>query len=185
MSVAAKPVTADELDQFPDDGKRREIIGGELYVTPAPTPTHQEISSHLQFCLYQEIVLTGAGKVYAAPLDVRFSNLDQVQPDLLAIRQDRLNIARGKFVQGSPDIVVEILSPSNPHYDVVEKKRLYEHYGVPEYWIVDPKLRKLTVYQLTAGSYVEIEPINGMLQSTAVTEFTIDPAVLFAKFESA
>jgi Uma2 family endonuclease len=180
MSVAATLLTADELDQFPNDGKRREIIGGELYVSPAPARTHQELSMRLSYLLYEAIDLTGTGKAFAAPVDVRFSATDQVQPDLLAIRKDRLSTYQGHIVQGHPDIVVEILSPSTSRYDEIEKKRLYASAGVPEYWIVDPKPQTLTIFRLTDSGYIVVEPENSLLRSTAITDFTIDPAALFA-----
>ena len=180
MSVATHLLTADELDQFPDDGKRREIIGGELYVSPAASGIHQDLSMHLSVLMYQSIYVPGAGRVFATP-DVRFSESDQVQPDLTAIRDERLGIYRGHVVHGAPDIVVEILSPSNSRYDQVEKKRIYEVGGVPEYWIIDPKLQTLTLFRLIDGRYVEIGAEDGVLRSTAITDFTIDPVALFAK----
>ncbi len=133
MSIEPRTVFADELDHFPDDGKRREVIGGELYVWRVPSRTHQELSMWLSVLLFREIAETGAGMVYAAPVDVRFSSRDQVQPDLLAIRDERLGIYRGHTVLGAPDIVVEILSPPSAAYDEVEKRCLYAAGGVPEY----------------------------------------------------
>jgi len=73
MSVQTRLLTVDELDQFPDDGKRREIIAGELFVSPAPSIKHQELAGHLYYLLHQAVILTGWGKVYFAPVDVRFS----------------------------------------------------------------------------------------------------------------
>jgi Uma2 family endonuclease len=85
------------------------------------------------------------------------------------------------IVHGAPDIVVEVLSPETSQYDQVEKKRLYERNGVPEYWILDPKLQTLTLFRLIDGRYVESEAEDGVLRSTAITDFTIDPVALFAK----
>ncbi len=133
------------------------------------------------FLLYGAIVQPGAGMVYGAPVDVRFSGVDQVQPDLLAIRQERLGIYRGHTVHGAPDIVVEILSPSNPAYDEVEKRRLYAAGGVPEYWIVDPEARRMTILRLTGEEYELVPENDGWLRSTAVIEFDIEPAALFAR----
>ncbi|CAN5532808.1 Uma2 family endonuclease [soil metagenome] len=181
MSIATQTVSADELDQFPDDGKRREVIGGELHVSPAPSRTHQELSAHLLFLLYGAIVQPCAGMVYAAPVDVRFSGVDQVRPDLLAIRRERLGIYRGHTVHGAPDIVVEILSPSNPAYDEVEKRRLYAAGGVPEYWIVDPEARRMTILRLTGEEYHVVEPVDGNVRSESIVDFAIDPSELFAR----
>ncbi len=180
MSTATTLLTADQLDQFPNDGKRREVIEGELYVSPSAARNHQDLSMHLSMIFYRAIYEEGAGRVFATP-DVRFSEIDQVQPDLVVIRSDRLGIYEGHIVHGPPDIVVEILSPSNARYDQIEKRRLYEKYGVSEYWIVDPKLQMLTILRLTDGVYVETEPENGLLRSTAIVDFTIDPEALFAR----
>jgi len=180
MSVATPLLTAEELDQFPDDGKRREIIGGELHVSPAPAEIHQDLSMRLSNLLYLAINLTDAGKAYASPVDVRFSPTDQVQPDLLAIRKDRLGIYKGSHVvHGAPDLVIEILSPSTARYDQVEKRQLYEENGVPEYWIVDPERRQLIILRLTDAGYVAVEPESGFLRSTAIVDLTVDPVALF------
>src|SRR5680860_1564 len=98
MSVTTRLLTVDDLDQFPDDGKRREIIAGELYVTPAPARQHQELAVQLCYLLYQAVELTGWGKVFFAPVDVRFSAHHQVQPDLLVIRKERMGSYRGNTV---------------------------------------------------------------------------------------
>jgi Uma2 family endonuclease len=126
MSVATQLLTADELDQFPDDGKRREVIGGELYVSPAPVRNHQALVKRVLGVLVRAIEENGVGEAFPGPVDVRFSPEDQVQPDVVAFRIDRLDMYQGHIAQGAPDIVVEILSPSTARYDQVEKKRLYE-----------------------------------------------------------
>ncbi|MGE3796984.1 MAG: Uma2 family endonuclease [Thermomicrobiales bacterium] len=184
MAIAIPPITADELEKFPDDGKRREIIRGELSVSPAPSREHQQLSMVLSAFLYRMIVEAGAGWVYAAPVDVRLSPYDQVQPDLLAIRQERLGIYHGHVVHGPPDIVIEILSPSSPGYDKVEKRRLYASAGVPEYWIVDPESRQLMVLRLSGSDYESVAEQNGRLRSTSILEFEIEPAALFARLST-
>ena len=93
-------------------------------MSPAPSLAHQEVAGNLFYILHQAVTLTGWGKTYFAPVDVRFSTHNQVQPDLLVISHERLDIGRGNTVYGAPDIVVEILSPSNRNYDEVEKALL-------------------------------------------------------------
>jgi Uma2 family endonuclease len=179
MPVAVPLLTADELDHFPDDGKRREVIGGELHVSPAPARIHQALVKRVLGLLVRAIDESGAGEAFPGAVDVRFSPDEQVQPDLIALRSERLDLYQGHIMHGAPDIVVEILSPSTARYDQVEKKRLYENGGVPEYWIVDPKLQTLTIFRLTDGGYVENEPESGLLRSTAVSDFSVDPIALF------
>jgi Uma2 family endonuclease len=184
MSILIPLITADDLEQFPDDGKRREVIAGELYVSPAPARNHQELSSDLHFLLYEAVVNTGLGRVFHAPVDVRFTEGDQVQPDLLVILKDRLDIYRGHIVHGAPDVVVEILSPSNRTVDLVEKARLYAEHAVPEYWILDPIEKTIQLFRHEGGRHVIVAPEAGVLHSAVVPGLAIDPAKLFAQLDS-
>jgi len=184
MSVKTPLITAAELDHFPDDGKRREIIAGELYVSPAPAKEHQKLAGKLYLLLHQAVEFPGWGEVYFAPVDVRFSTHDQVQPDLLVIRQERRGIYRGNTVHEAPDIVVEILSPSNRNYDEIEKARLYAEAGVPEYWILDPITHVFRMLALVDGRHVPVTPEDGFLHSTVVPGLVVDPTALFASLSS-
>ncbi len=181
MSTATMLLTADQLEQFPDDGKRREIIRGELHVSPATVRDHQFLVKRVLGLLVREIDEKGHGEAFPGPVDVRFSPGDQVQPDVIALSNSRLHAYQDHVMHGAPDIVVEILSPSNESYDLIEKKQLYERSAVSEYWIVDPKLRTVTILRLADGVYVETTLENGLLRSTAIVDFSIDPAALFAK----
>lgn len=128
---------------IPDDGRRHEIIAGEHYVNPAPNLYHQEVSRLLQYQLITQIELTGLGKVIDAPVDVQLSDRDIVQPDLVVVTSARQQILTPSKVMGIPDMVVEIISPSNANYDLVTKRELYRRCGVPEYWIVFPDEHKI------------------------------------------
>ncbi|MGH2531124.1 MAG: Uma2 family endonuclease [Thermomicrobiales bacterium] len=121
--------------------------------------------------------------MYYAPVDVRFADDTQVQPDLLVIRNERRHIYQGNTVHGAPDIVVEIISPSNPAYDQVAKRRLYEAAGVLEYWMADPGARTFRMLALRNGPYVPVEPIAGVFHATVVPGLTVDPLALFAALD--
>ncbi|MGH2559090.1 MAG: Uma2 family endonuclease [Thermomicrobiales bacterium] len=181
MSVITRLLTHADLDQFPNDGKRREIIGGELFVAAAPVREHQDFSGFFYLLLHESVVATRWGRVYYAPVDVKFSEHDVVEPDLLVIRRDRMHLYRGNTFYGPPDIVVEILSPSNRSYDEVEKARLYAANDVPEYWIADPKTPGFRLMPLRDSRYVAVEPNgDGRFHSTVVPGLVVDPAALFA-----
>lgn len=137
--VPKSPVklTYDEYVLIPNDGHRHEIIDGRHYMNPAPSPRHQHVSRHLQFQLMQQIELKNLGQVINAPIDVQFSDCDVVQPDLVVVLKQNAIITATR-VRGVPDLVVEILSPSNRSYDMNIKRQLYEQAGVPEFWLVDP-----------------------------------------------
>jgi Uma2 family endonuclease len=130
--------TYDDYRQLPDDGKQYQIIGGELYMTPAPSPYHQEISLNLAIILRNYVKQHKMGMVYTAPVDVILSMTDVVQPDLVFIAKNRLNIITKKNIVDAPDLVVEILSEHTETIDRQKKLALYEKHGVKEYWIVDP-----------------------------------------------
>jgi Uma2 family endonuclease len=129
--------TYDDFVNFPDDGKRHEIIGGEHYVTPSPNTRHQAVSMNLTraFILYLE--QHPGGRLFAAPFDVVFSDLDIVEPDLLYVSRERAGVLTSQHVRGAPDLVIEILSPGTRKTDELTKRALYERFGVLEYWMVD------------------------------------------------
>ena len=180
MSVLARPLTYDDLQDMPQDGQRYEIIDGELIVTTAAVPKHQIVSHRLAVACDRGIVEPGIGQVFEAPLDVRLSAHDTVQPDLLAIRRERLHIVGEKSIEGAPDLVVEILSPSTRGYDQVRKAALYTRSGVPEFWIVDPDRRRVTVFALANGRYEEVPQEAGRVRSIVFPELTVELDWLFA-----
>ncbi|MDA1232766.1 MAG: Uma2 family endonuclease [Planctomycetota bacterium] len=130
-------LTYNEYVLFPDDGNTHEIIDGRHYMNAAPIPRHQAVSRHIQFQLYQQIELTRLGQVINAPIDLQLSEFDVVQPGLVIVLAGNRIITQTR-IRGVPDLVIEILSPSNRQHDTELKKQLYEQFGVPEYWIVDP-----------------------------------------------
>lgn len=130
-------LTYDDLCLLPEDGKRREIIDGELIVTPAPLTPHQRAVIRLGAFLWQFVDNHRLGEVFAAPFDVVFSQFDVVEPDLLFISNARSHILTEKNVQGAPDLVIEILSESTARVDRTIKLKLYGKSGVQEYWIID------------------------------------------------
>ena len=101
-----------EYLELPNDGKRYEILDGDLYATPAPVTRHQRISKKLQTALILALEETGLGEVYDAPIDVLFDEHSIAQPDIIFIRAERLKIIGEKRIEGPPDLVVEIFSPS-------------------------------------------------------------------------
>jgi Uma2 family endonuclease len=145
--------TYDDFVNFPDDGKRHEIIDGEHYVTPSPNTKHQAVAGNLLGSLWAYLQSHHLGHVFAAPFDVLFSNLDVVEPDLLYVSRERMQVLTKAHVRGAPDLVVEILSPGTRRTDEITKRELYERFGVQEYWVVDPELDVVKVYRRGAGAF--------------------------------
>jgi len=136
----------DDYCTFPNDGKRYEIIEGDLHVSPSPVTIHQRISMFLSARLYDHCEDNRLGEVIAAPMDVVFSRHSVVQPDLIFISNERAGIVTEKNIQGSPDLIVEILSDDREH-DLETKRRLYARQNVTEYWVVDPKKKQVLVFR--------------------------------------
>jgi Uma2 family endonuclease len=187
MSTAVRLLTYDDLCRTPDDGQRYEIIGGELIVLPAPNLAHQEFSINLIYVLDGYVRRHRLGRLYHAPVDVRLSPHDIVEPDLLFIRQDRLDICKSRrYVQGPPDLVVEIISPSSRKTDPGAKFDLYARSGIREYWLADPMKRRFQQFVLEGlegleqGRYEERALVDGRLHSAVIDGLAFDPAALFA-----
>ncbi len=123
------------------------------------------------------------GEVLPAPMDVVLSDFDVVEPDLLYVSAARGAIVTDKNIQGAPDLVVEILSEGSRKADEVIKRKLYETYGVQEYWIVDPELEQVRVYKLTDGRYVRTAELSseepGVLTSDLFPGLTMPLSEIF------
>ena len=141
--ATASKLTYEDYADAPDD-ERYELIDGELIMVPSPGEVHQSISFNLSIAL-GPVAQSGLGRFYAAPFDVVLSPHDVVQPDLLFVAAERADIITAANVQGAPDLVVEILSPSTAQRDWNQKRELYARHGVREIWIVDPE--PMTVWQ--------------------------------------
>jgi Uma2 family endonuclease len=152
--------TYEDFLNFPDDGKRHEIINGEHYVTPSPNTKHQRVAMRLSLALAGYVDTHPLGEVFAAPFDVVFSDLDVVEPDLLYVSRDRANVLTEKHVRGSPDLVIEILSPGTRKTDEVTKRKLYERFDVLEYWVVDPELDAIKVYRRVDDRFVRVAELS-------------------------
>ena len=147
-----KKYTYEDYAKLPE-GAPYQLISGELIMTPAPTPYHQRISRRIEFLLIQYIEENNLGEVFDSPIDVYFTEEDVFQPDIIFISKERLNIIGETKIEGAPDLVIEILSPSTAYYDLRKKFKIYEKHGVKEYWIVDPEERSIEIYQNEGGKF--------------------------------
>jgi len=178
-------LTYEDYACFPEDGKRHELIDGEHYVTPAPLTKHQRISMNLAAALYHHCQHTKQGRVFAAPTDVVFTDTDVVQPDLLYIATERDHLITRENIQGSPDLIVEILSDSTRRRDERLKRNLYEQHGVKKYWIVDPELDTVKIYCLQERRYTSpqeltLEQPQATLTTPLLPGFVLSLPNLFA-----
>ena len=144
---------------IPNDGKRYEILEGDLLVTPAPSPLHQRVSKRLQRQLEAYFEARSIGEVFNAPIDVILTTHNIVQPDLVVV--DRVDQVSRRGIEGPPLLVVEILSPSTREQDRSVKARRYAALGIRHYWLVDPEARKVECYRADASTYVLVAQGEG------------------------
>jgi Uma2 family endonuclease len=136
-----------------DDDQRYEIIDGNLLMAPAPDTWHQDWSRELFRILDRHVRTHRLGKVYYAPIDVVLNEENTVQPDLVFIANANLGIVQRRAIFGTPDLLVELVSPSSVRRDRYDKKELYARFGVKEYWIGDPANKSLEILTLKEGRY--------------------------------
>jgi Uma2 family endonuclease len=164
---------------LPDDGRRHEILDGEHYVNPSPVTRHQIVSMRLVLALGTFVYEHGLGELFHAPYDVVLGEHDIVEPDLVFVSNERAHIITRDNIQGAPDLVVEILSPSNRGYDERVKYQTYERFGVLEYWIVDPEEQSVTVYRRAGGKFVRAES-GDPLTTPLLPGLTLELGTVFA-----
>ncbi len=156
VAQTAPKLTYDDFVLFPDDGKRHELIDGEHYVTPSPNLRHQAVLQNLNHLLHAFAREHRLGRVFFAPLDVVFTRHDVVEPDLIFVSHERDSILTAANLQGAPDLVVEVLSPTTRRRDELLKRDLYERAGVAEYWVVDPVAETVKVYRRAGDDFSRV-----------------------------
>ncbi len=176
-----KKFSYQEYEKLPEGPPYYQIIEGELIMSPSAVPYHQKISRNIEFELISFIRVNDLGEVFDAPIDVCFSEEELFIPDILFISKERLNIIGEKRIEGSPDLVVEILSPSTAYYDLRHKKDTYEKFGVKEYWIVDPIEKSIEIYFLVDQKYDlhQIVKKEGKIRSKLLTGFDVELSKVF------
>jgi Uma2 family endonuclease len=154
MPALKEKTTLADFRALPEGPPYYELVGAHLIETPSPTSTHQRIVFQLARRMADFADTHDLGEVFVAPLDTHLTNEDAYQPDVLFISHERAGII-GERVEGAPDLVVEVLSPSTGYYDLTKKRRVYAQTGPREYWIIDPM--EETVEVLRAGDEGDFE----------------------------
>ncbi len=147
-----KKYTIEDYEKLPE-GSPYQLIEGELIMSPAPAPEHQRVSIRLSVKLFHHLKERTKGEVLYAPVDVFLDEENAYQPDIVVILEDSKAKITQRGIEGPPDIVVEILSPSTAYYDLRVKKDVYERAGVKEYWIVDPYMKSVEIYSNTPEGF--------------------------------
>ncbi|HFE65168.1 MAG TPA: Uma2 family endonuclease [Caldithrix sp.] len=166
-----------------DDDKRYEIINGELIMTPSPLSVHQRILVELTSLFHVFVRGKNLGTVFCAPTDVVFSEKNIFQPDILFISKENQKIIKEKNIEGAPDLIVEILSPSTALNDLTIKKDVYQESGVKELWYVSPDEKSVVIYQNSEKGFKQLATGKGdeKVQSKLLEDFSVQLKELFPK----
>jgi len=184
MSTVVKRWTYEDLVELPEDNLRHEIIDGEHVVSPAPFPKHQIVAGHIHGILYDYLRQHPIGHVLMAPCDVVFAADNVLEPDILYIKNERWSIVGPKYIEAAPDLAVEVISETRRRRDEVDKRAVYERFGVIEYWIADPERQTIKIHRRgERGAYqpaIELRADRAdMLKSPFFPGLSIDLAELF------
>lgn len=157
----ARGLRIGDLAAFPDDGLRRELIDGELYVSASPVRRHQHAVVVIAAALLAVLEPEG-GLVYPAPMDLVFSDDTVVEPDVVALSPNAArDLVNPAHIDVTPTLVVEVSSPSTRRLDLIAKRALYEREGVPVYWFVDLEAHRVDVHVLHDGRYGAPASLDG------------------------
>lgn len=140
----------------PPDSGNYELHDGKIVYTASPTPAHQDLVTELSAQMRLFANQNKLGKVYSAPLDTVFDEINTLQPDILFITKDRLSIVGAKKIEGAPDFVIEIQSEGNSPKEMSYKKYIYETFLVREYWVINLKKETITQYLNEEGKFRQV-----------------------------
>jgi len=155
-AVAGKRLTWDDIQHWPEETFKQELIDGRLAVSPVAGTPHGDANCYLSYHLTRHVLLRRLGRLFVAPTNVVLRPDLVLQPDLCFIRKDRTSILEASHIAGPPDLAIEILSPSNLRHDREVKFREYTRHGVVEYWIVDPEVRSIETFRIEGERYVPL-----------------------------
>ena len=176
-----KKYTADDYMML-EEGAPFQLINYDLVMSPSPIPVHQVVSMRLIQAISNFLdSKNDNGFLVSAPMDVKFDEGNVLQPDILYITEERKTEIIKDFITGAPDLVIEILSPSNAYYDLRQKKDIYEKYSVKEYIVIDPVQENADLYALKEGAYYLHQKAtkDEQLNSVLLQGLKIDLSTLF------
>ncbi|SFP56260.1 Uma2 family endonuclease [Parafilimonas terrae] len=166
MSVLMKkPETLVDVYRLLPEGTPIQVINNQFYMSPSPAFAHFSIAKTIFLQLNEVVTANNLGEAIYAPVDVYLGDKNAVQPDVFFISNANKHFIENDGVYGAPDIIVEILSPSNKNTDLIKKKAIYEQFGVQEYFIVEPADKSVLSYYLKDGKYAEPKKQKAKLTS--------------------
>ncbi len=173
-------LTNEDYAKLPENAPY-QLINGELVMSPAPSIYHQRISRKILIKFDNHVERNKLGEVFDAPIDILLGETETFQPDMVFVSNENKSLIKVANIEGTPDLIVEILSPSTAYYDLKHKKNIYELSGVKEYWIVDPMEKTVEIFfnenkkYTLIGNYSKTE----ICKSKLLTGFEISLTEIF------
>ena len=164
LSTKKQATYADYL--LTPEGGKFQLIAGEILEMTSPSLYHQRIITKISTFISNFLSNHSIAEVFVAPLDVYFSDTEVYQPDIILLLTESFSKMKENKIEGAPDLVMEVLSPSTAYYDLKHKKSIYEKNGVKEYWIVDPMEKTIEIFELQNGKFIS----NGELSKNEIAK---------------
>lgn len=164
------------------DDKKGDLIDGVIYLTPPESPRENELFGWLLTVIGVYARKKKLGKVFCSRVACRLDDMNAPEPDILFVAQENRSRLHSGGVEGPPDLAVEIVSPESVERDYDKKRRQYQRFKIPEYWIIDEHERKVMLLRLDArGKYREVAPRKGIFHSQALEGFWLNPEWLWRR----
>jgi Uma2 family endonuclease len=160
------PKTLEEVYRMLPEGTLAELINDQLYMSPAPSLSHQELILELATQIKSLLKKTKNGHVFIAPVDLFINSKNIFQPDIVFVSAANKSMLKEDGIYGTPDLIIEVISPGSRKLDLEKKKKAYEKAGVKEYWAVDPASRNAIGFELKKGAFTSLKEEQGKLSSS-------------------
>lgn len=162
--------------------QKADLINGVIYMASPESPDNNDLFVWLLRLLGDFVELMDLGKIFGSRVAFRLGGKSGPEPDIGFVRTERLALVCRGYVDGPPDLAVEIVSPESVERDYQKKRLLYQRAGVAEYWIIDEYLEKITLLRLDSkGKYHEIQAKKGVYHSQVLNGFWLRPEWLWKK----
>jgi Uma2 family endonuclease len=166
----APPRTAMEVYEMLPLGTLAEVINNTIYMSPAPSFEHQRVIGSIFLSMEAFALSKKIGITVISPVDVYLDDKNILQPDIVFLSNSSLKYVKAGKIKGTPDLIVEVLSPGNEKHDLEKKKVIYETFGVKEYFIVDPKSKAVITYYLVKNKFSKQPSVKGKINSKLLGE---------------
>ena len=169
------PYTFADFCSRVEDGQKADLIDGVIYMASPDNTDAGDLFCWLLSILYDFCEHHDLGKVYGSRIAFKLDEKNSPEPDVAVVLKKNLGRVVRRCVRGPADVAFEIVSPDSVHRDYEKKRNLYERFAVPEYWIIDEELQRVTLLYLASGTYKEARPRKGVLVSKVLPGFWLRP----------